>query len=170
MKQKIYADNSVLYIAGTSSIDDVITDLFIPMQQIRQTERYQYAYDYIKKNENKESQIIEVVGHSLGSAIGEALSQDFPNIYFRLYGSPSIQGNQSKRVMYYRHPYDPVSITNIMPNLTEMPLLEGINPHAYDQYAPGPAEKLDESDVVPFVPPKRGRPKGSKNKPKSKMD
>ena len=158
-ENKLYADNSVLYIAGTTpTIDDVVTDLFIPIQQIKQTTRYQNAYDYIKKNEGTEHEIIEIVGHSLGAAVAEALSYDFPNKHFKMYGSPSIQGNpNAKKVHYYKHPYDPVAAFNIMENLTTAPLLTGFNPHSYEGY-------VAESPKSPQpTPRRRGRPRGNKD-------
>ena len=92
----IYRDGETLYIAGTKSFSDAIDDLKLPIYQTRNTKRYKdvdkslqdYAIDVDGK---KNYGIKNVVSHSLGSAVGQQINEDYGNIFqTRSYGAPFI--------------------------------------------------------------------------------
>lgn len=134
-------ENNTLYISGTHSISDAITDLTIPIGNLRNTARYRMSRDILEYNRN----ITRVVGHSLGAAIGTDLIIDrnartslqddltgrFVNLRGRMYGSPTLFSHPN--IQYYRHPFDPVSIANFGLDTQQTPFYLG-NPHSYEGY------------------------------------
>ena len=66
-KNKVYAENKTLYIAGTSDLNDVYDDISkIPIWgSIQNSTRYKQARDALSANPN----ITNLVGHSLGGSV-----------------------------------------------------------------------------------------------------
>ena len=120
----LYLKDGTLYIAGTKGIRDAITDTTILFGGLQDTYRYKNAFLTARDNH-----VHTVVGHSLGSAIGQRIAEKLPTIRARLYGSPSVTGVQSNRIKYYRHRFDPISGLNMMPNVEQTVHLG--NPHSY---------------------------------------
>ena len=92
----IYRDGETLYIAGTKSLQDAIDDLKLPFYQTRNTKRYKdvdkYIQDYAIDIDGKKNYGIKnIVSHSLGSAIGAQINDDYGNIFqTRSYGAPFV--------------------------------------------------------------------------------
>ena len=92
----IYQNGSILYIAGTKSGRDVYDDLNLPLYQTRHTKRYKDVDKFIKDGTievdgKKLTGITDVISHSLGSAVGASINQDYGNIFrSRRYGSPFV--------------------------------------------------------------------------------
>ncbi len=123
-------DGKTLYISGTHSVGDVITDLTLPARVLlRRTPRYRESLDMLDLHPEIET----VVGHSLGGAIGTALIMDHPGLKGRMYGSPTMMGH--KDIEYYRHSGDPVSISNMFGARPHTTFRWG-NPHSYKGYDP----------------------------------
>ena len=94
----IYQNGSILYIAGTKSGRDVYDDLKFPLYQTRHTKRYKDVDKFIKDGTievdgKKLTGITDVISHSLGSAVGQQINNDYNNIFrSRSYGSPFVSG------------------------------------------------------------------------------
>lgn len=105
----MYYHQQVLTIAGTHSINDVLTDLTIPFgNALESTGRFRKAEWAFLTHQPK-----LVIGHSLGAAIAAHLAKLYPDqqVEFRLYGAPRLSWNeQDPRIHSFRHYLDPVSI------------------------------------------------------------
>ncbi len=105
-ESKLYTHGDTLYIAGTSSLQDVWDDLKIPFSMTDQSMRYRKATSLLKVNSN----IQNVEGHSLGGSVALELQKNFPDRKFKsnTYGAPvlSINGADNR----FRNYFDPVSI------------------------------------------------------------
>ena len=92
----IYRDAETLYIAGTKSFQDAVDDLKLPFYQTRNSKRYKdvdkFIKDYaIEVDGKKNYGIKNVVSHSLGSAVGQKINNDYGNIFqTRSYGAAFI--------------------------------------------------------------------------------
>ena len=92
----IYQNGSILYIAGTKSGRDVYDDLKLPLHQTQQTKRYKDVDKFIKDGTievdgKKLTGITDIISHSLGSAVGQQINNDYGNIFrSRSYGSPFV--------------------------------------------------------------------------------
>ena len=99
-KDGIYQNGSILYIAGTKSGRDVYDDLKLPLFQTQQTKRYKDVDKFIKDGTievegKKLTGITDIISHSLGSAVGQQINNDYGNIFrSRSYGSPFISGQR----------------------------------------------------------------------------
>jgi hypothetical protein len=113
-----------MYISGTHSAHDVITDIAIPFHILKYTDRYKQAKQILSLNPN----VKRIVGHSLGGAIMTELIKDNPGLTGIGYGSPNVFPHP--RIEYKRHRGDPVSMFNI--NSTQS-LYIG-NPHSVSGY------------------------------------
>ena len=71
-ESKLYTHGDTLYIAGTSSLQDVWDDLKIPFNMTDQNMRYRKATSLLKVNSN----IQNVVGHSLGGSVALELQKN----------------------------------------------------------------------------------------------
>ena len=93
---RIYRNGSILYIAGTKDPIDFYDDLKLPFYQTRNTKRYKDVDKLIKDNAieidgKKHYGITDVISHSLGSAVGQQINNDYGNIFrSRSYGSPFV--------------------------------------------------------------------------------
>ena len=92
----IYRDGETFYIAGTKSFQDTVDDLKLPFYQTRNTKRYKDVDKFLKGyaidiDGKKSYGIKNVVSHSLGSAVGQQINEDYGNIFqTRSYGAPFI--------------------------------------------------------------------------------
>ena len=62
---KIYLNNHKMYVAGTSSWQDVWDDLKIPFHLTRYSQRYEDADKILKEH----PEVDNIIGHSLGGAV-----------------------------------------------------------------------------------------------------
>ena len=96
----LYQNGSILYIAGTKSGRDVYDDLKLPLHQTQQTKRYKDVDKFIKDGTievdgKKLTGITDIISHSLGSAVGQQINNDYGNIFrSRSYGSPFVSGQR----------------------------------------------------------------------------
>ena len=92
----IYRDGETLYIAGTKSFQDAVDDVKLPFYQTRNTKRYKdvdkFIKDYAIDIDGKTNYGIKnIVSHSLGSAVGQQINDDYGSIFqTRSYGAPFI--------------------------------------------------------------------------------
>ena len=92
----IYRDGETLYIAGTKDPIDFWDDLKLPFYQTRNTKRYKdvdnFIQDYAIDIDGKKNYGIKnIVSHSLGSAVGQQINDDYGNIFqTRNYGAPFV--------------------------------------------------------------------------------
>ena len=92
----IYQNGSILYIAGTKSGRDAYGDLKLPLYQTQQTKRYKDVGKFIKDGTievdgKKLTGITDIISHSLGSAVGQQINNDYGNTFrSRSYGSPFV--------------------------------------------------------------------------------
>lgn len=123
----LYIYNKTLFISGTHSARDVITDLAIPFHLLNKTQRYKDAENILENN----PQVNVIVGHSLGSAIGHILSDRGQIKASRLYGSPTLFNHP--KIINFRHYGDPVSLSNRVGASSETNAYFG-NPHSYNGF------------------------------------
>ena len=96
----IYQNGSILYIAGTKSGRDVYDDLKLPLFQTQQTKRYKDVDKFIKDGTievegKKLTGITDIISHSLGSAVGQQIKNNYGNIFrSRSYGSPFVSNQR----------------------------------------------------------------------------
>ena len=96
----IHQNGSILYIAGTKSGRDVYDDLKLPLYQTQQTKRYKDVDKFIKDGTievdgKKLTGITDIISHSLGSAVGQQINNDYGNIFrSRSYGSPFVSSQR----------------------------------------------------------------------------
>ena len=115
----IYQNGSILYIAGTKSGRDVYDDIKLPFYQTRNTKRYKDVDKFIKDGTievdgKKLTGITDIISHSLGSAVGQQINNDYGNIFrSRSYGSPFVSGQRPEDTgtnLRIRKEGDPVSM------------------------------------------------------------
>ena len=115
----IYQNGSILYIAGTKSGRDVYDDLKLPLYKTQQTKRYKDVDKFIKDGTievdgKKLTGITDVISHSLGSAVGQLINNDYGNIFrSRSYGSPFVSSQRPEDTgtnLRIRKAGDPVSM------------------------------------------------------------
>ena len=115
---RIYRNGSILYIAGTKDPIDFYDDLKLPFYQTRNTKRYKDVDKFIKDGTievdgKKLTGITDIISHSLGSAVGQQINNDYGNIFrSRSYGSPFISGQKPEDTgtnLRIRKAGDPVS-------------------------------------------------------------
>jgi len=126
--KNIYVHNNTLFISGTHSIKDVLTDLTIPFGMLGYTERFKQAELVLKKNEN----IDTIVSHSLGSAIAHKLADMGQIKTVRAYGSPTLY--KHKKILHLRHYGDPVSVSTRWGDSNEINTMYAGNVHSYDGF------------------------------------
>ena len=99
-KDGIYQNGSILYIAGTKSLQDALDDVKLPFYQTRNTKRHKDVNKFIQDGSleidgKKHYGISDVVSHSLGSAVSAQINNDYDNIFrSRSYGSPFVSGQR----------------------------------------------------------------------------
>ena len=99
---RIYKNGSILYIAGTKDPIDFNDDLQLPFYQTRNTKRYKDVDKFIKDDAieidgKKHYGVTDVISHSLRSAVGQQINNDYGNIFrSRSYGSPFVSGQRQE--------------------------------------------------------------------------
>ena len=97
---RIYRNGSILYIAGTKDAIDFWDDLKLPFYQARNTKRYKDVDKFIKDEAieidgKKHYGVTDIIAHSLGSAVGQQINNDYGNIFrSRSYGSPFVSNQK----------------------------------------------------------------------------
>jgi hypothetical protein len=126
-QSKLYTHADTLYIAGTSSIQDIWDDLKIPFKQTDKSMRYRNAVAALKVNPN----IMNVVGHSLGGSVALELQKNFPDRKFKsnTYGAPVLSRTAADN--RFRNYFDPVSI---MDRGATNSVNVGFNPHTFTNF------------------------------------
>ena len=83
---RVFRNNNTLFIAGTSTMQDVVDDLKIPFRETAKAWRYEVANNII----NRDSTIDNIVGHSLGGSVALELQKNKPERELRVitYGAP----------------------------------------------------------------------------------
>jgi hypothetical protein len=124
---KLYSNGETLYIAGTSSMRDVWDDLKIPFHLTSKSDRYQHASKLLEKNTN----IKQLVGHSLGGSVALELQKNMEKRNFKTntYGAPVLSFTPAEN--RYRNVGDPVSMLDWG---SKSSLNIGLNPHTYDNF------------------------------------
>ena len=96
----IYQNGSILHIAGTKTGRDVYDDVKLPFYQTRHTKRFKDVNRFIQDGSietdgKKLTGITDIISHSLGSAVGQQINNDYGNIFrSRSYGSPFVSGQR----------------------------------------------------------------------------
>ena len=99
-KDGIYQNGSILYIAGTKDPIDFYDDLKLAFYQTKNTKKYKDVDKFIKDGAieidgKKHYGISDVISHSLGSAVGQQINNDYGNIFrSRSYGSPFVSSQR----------------------------------------------------------------------------
>ena len=116
---RIYKNGSILYIAGTKDPIDFYDDLKLPFYQTRNTKRYKDVDKFIKDGTievdgKKLTGITDIISHSLSSAVGQQINNDYGNIFrSRSYGSPFVSNQKPEDTgnnLRIRKAGDPVSM------------------------------------------------------------
>ena len=116
---RMYRNGSILYIAGTKDPIDFYDDLKLPFYQTRNTKRYKDVDKFIKDEAieidgKKHYGVTDIISHSLGSAVGQQINNDYGNIFrSRSYGSPFVSGQSPSETgtnLRIRKVGDPVSM------------------------------------------------------------
>ena len=143
-ERKVFMTGDTLFVAGTSSIGDVLDDIALPFNLTRGTQRYIDAERVLAAN----PKIRRVVGHSLGGAVSLELQRAHPELKSRTYGAPVMSMSAGER---YRSLGDPVSILDFR---AQKSLPNSPNPHSYQDLAenmintPGPGVGAGSYDVA----------------------
>lgn len=93
-----------MYVAGTHSLSDVITDLSIPINRLQYTDRYKQLESII----NIYPEVDKLIGHSLGGSLILEYQKRHPerNVETITYGAPVLSFKGGKRYSNY---LDPIS-------------------------------------------------------------
>ena len=141
---RMYRNGSILYIAGTKDPIDFYDDLKLPFYQTRNTKRYKDVDKFIKDEAievdgKKHYGVTDIIAHSLGSAVGQQINNDYGNIFrSRSYGSPFVSNQKPEDTgnnLRIRKAGDPVSMfDNGAINLNRSSL-NPLNNHSYADIA-----------------------------------
>ena len=141
---RIYQNGSILYIAGTKDPIDFYDDIKLPFYQTRNTKRYKDVDKFIKDGTievdgKKLTGITDIISHSLGSAVGQQINNDYGNIFRSTsYGSPFVSGQRPEDTgtnLRIRKAGDPVSaFDNATINLNRSSL-DPLDNHSYADIA-----------------------------------
>ena len=116
---RIYRNGSILYIAGTKDPIDFYDDLKLPFYQTRNTKRYKDVDKFIQDDAieidgKKHYGVTDIISHSLGSAVGQQINNDYGNIFRSTsYGSPFVSSQRPEDTgtdLRLRKAGDPVSM------------------------------------------------------------
>ena len=137
----IFQNGSILYIAGTKSGRDVYDDLKLPLYQTQQTKRYKDVDKFIKDGTievegRKLTGITDIISHSLGSAVGQQINNDYGNIFrSRSYGSPFVSTQKPEDTgtnLRIRKAGDVVSMFDRGSATINKPSLDPLQNHSFD--------------------------------------
>ena len=141
---RIYRNGSQLYIAGTKDPIDFYDDLKLPFYQTRNTKRYRDVNKFIEDDAieidgKKHYGITDIISHSLGSAVGQQINNDYGNIFrSRSYGSPFISGQRPDETgtnLRIRKAGDPVSMFDSGSLTLNRSSLNPLDNHSYADIA-----------------------------------
>ena len=141
---RLYRNGSILYIAGTKDPIDFYDDLKLPFYQTRNTKRYKDVDKLIKDNAieidgKKHYGITDVISHSLGSAVGQQINNDYSNIFrSRSYGSPFVSRQRPEDTgtnLRIRKAGDPVSMFDGGSLTLNRGTLDPLQNHSYQDIA-----------------------------------
>ena len=116
---RIYRNGSQLFIAGTKDPIDFYDDLKLPLYQTQQTKGYKDVDKFIKDGTievdgKKLTGITDIINHSLGSAVGQQINNEYGDIFrSRSYGSPFVSTQRPEDTgtnLRIRKAGDPVSM------------------------------------------------------------
>ena len=99
-RDRIYRNGSILYIAGTKDPIDFYDDLKLPFYQTRNTKRYKDVDKFIQDDAieidgKKHYGVTDIISHSLGSAVGQQINNDYGSMFrSRSYGSPFVSSQR----------------------------------------------------------------------------
>lgn len=127
---KMYHHKNTLYIAGTSSIGDVLEWPDIPLHRIPETTRFKTVDRYLS-GISKDQMPSRIVGHSLGSSVGMELEKKY-NIHSTSYGAPvfdPIPRNPFHMPDRYACRFDPVASLDF--GAKKVDCTDRLNPHNY---------------------------------------
>ena len=125
-----HRSNNTLYIAGTSSIGDVMQWHDIPLHRVPETTRYKTVDRYLSSLSTDQLPS-RIVGHSLGGSVGLELSKHY-NVPATTYGAPvfdPIPRNPLHRPDRLACRFDPVASLDFGAKKVEC--TDRINPHSY---------------------------------------
>ena len=126
---KMFRSRDTLYIAGTSSLGDVMEWPDIPLHKVPETTRYRTVKRYLDSDQGKG--ITRLVGHSLGGSVSLELSKNY-NIPATTYGAPvvnPIPRNPFDRPDRVACKFDPVAIMDF--GAKKVACGDRLNPHSY---------------------------------------
>jgi len=134
-KDKLYVNNNKLYIAGTSSLRDVIDDTLIPLKLTRISQRYRDAEKILRKNPD----INTLIGHSLGSSVSLELNKNYNNKFTtRNYSSPVFDLFKNNSVndknLRFKTNNDIISIFDRNAININKPSINPLSLHSYENY------------------------------------
>ena len=141
---RLYRNGSILYIAGTKDPIDFYDDLKLPFYQTRNTKRYKDVDKLIKDiaieiDGKKHYGITDVISHSLGSAVGQQINNDYGNIFrSRSYGSPFVSRQRPEDTgtnLRIRKAGDPVSMFDGGSLTLNRGTLDPLQNHSYQDIA-----------------------------------
>ena len=141
---RIYRNGSQLYIAGTKDPIDFYDDLKLPLYQTRNTKRYKDVDKLIKDGAieidgEKHYGITDIISHSLGSAVGQQMNNDYGNIFrSRSYGSPFVslqRPDETGTNLRIRKSGDPVSMFDNATISLNRTSLNPLDNHSYADIA-----------------------------------
>ena len=137
---RIYRNGSQLYIAGTKDPIDFYDDLKLPFYQTRNTKRYKDVDKFIQDDAidvdgKKHCGVTDIISHSLGSAVGQQINNDYGNIFrSRSYGSPFVSGQRPEDTgtnLRIRKSGDPVSMFDSGSITLNRGTLDPLQNHSY---------------------------------------
>jgi pimeloyl-ACP methyl ester carboxylesterase len=140
--RRVYMEGDSMFVAGTSSLGDVMDDVALPFALTKGTQRYIDAERVLKAN----PKIRRIVGHSLGGAVALELQKEHPELKSRTYGAPVVSMSSGER---YKSAGDPVAALDFGAKTTAPTTL---NPHSYQDLAakvhtPGPGVGAGSYDL-----------------------
>ena len=124
----IYIEDDNMFIAGTKTWGDVFQDwIKLPLGLTNRTQRYQEAEKALQKN----PQVHNLVGHSMGSSVALELEKRNPELYVQAaYGTPTVSSSRTNN--RFKHPNDPVAAfdTSAITKSNK----QGYNQHSFKNY------------------------------------
>lgn len=121
--------HGIISIRGTKNIDDIVTDVKIPL--IGETDRHKSELKFYDDMKSKYKNVT-LTGHSLGGNLSDYISKkrDTNAITF----NPYILGEASKKNVIFRTKHDPVSILTSSKNINIVKKQEDKDLHTINQF------------------------------------
>ena len=124
----IYIEDDNMFIAGTKTWGDVFQDwIKLPLGSTNRTQRYQDADKALQRN----PQVHNLVGHSLGASVALELEKRNPELYVQAaYGTPTVSTSRTNN--RFKHPNDPIAMFDS--SAITKPNKQGYNQHTFKNY------------------------------------